>query len=245
MKEFNMAEAAKRQETDEKLANMEQVQEQILVKVEAINPEVHQLTPEDIRMIDDSLPVRDGYGTVEELEFRLYNEPIYKLKMVCQYIFKIASKIIIIFLKTQRMTRLGGKRGNLMVRRVMKRLVTDSVLDEYTWGGTYEKGAFSHFANINDVVYKAVQGCFRKYTEYKYEKYMVDFLKHSSSRQRQPRPRIPRRVDHDEDVNVVDNEEEDENEENVDENEEEENEEEEDDENEEEEDEGEEDEDYN
>lgn len=83
------------------------------------------------------------------------------------------------------MKKLGGGKPNLMVRSVMKKLITDPVLDRYTWKGTIDKKCFENLTNINDVVYDAVSGVFKKYTLYKYGKYMVEFLKHSLSRQRE------------------------------------------------------------
>ncbi len=54
----------------------------------------------------------------------------------------------------------------------------------YTWRGTGEKKAFEKLVHLNDLIYKSIQQQFRKYTYKEYSSYMVQWLKHSRTRQR-------------------------------------------------------------
>lgn len=83
-----------------------------------------------------------------------------------------------------RLARIGGKNPNLMVRRCMQKIFKDSVLDKYTWCGTLTKAPFQEFKTICETIFLAVRRNFKKYTEYRFEAYMVEYLKHSGTRQR-------------------------------------------------------------
>ncbi len=102
------------------------------------------------------------------------------------------------------MAELGGKSANESVRIRMKYLITDKVLDGYTWRGTGEKKAFDKLTHLNDLIYKNVRLQFKKYTYKEYQSYMVQWLKHSGTRQRQviyfyPNRNPPASTDNDED----------------------------------------------
>lgn len=66
----------------------------------------------------------------------------------------------------------------------MKYLITDLVLDRYTWRGTGEKKSFEKLTFLNDLLYKSVCSQFKKYTFKAFKGYMVQWLKHSTTRQR-------------------------------------------------------------
>lgn len=66
----------------------------------------------------------------------------------------------------------------------MKYLIADCVLEHYTWNGTGEKKAFKKLIFLNDLIFKSVRSHFTKYTYKAYKTYMVQWLKHSKTRQR-------------------------------------------------------------
>lgn len=66
----------------------------------------------------------------------------------------------------------------------MKYLIIDQVLEHYTWKGTGEKKAFVKLTFLNDLIFKSVRSQFPKYTFKAYKTYMVQWLKHSKTRQR-------------------------------------------------------------
>lgn len=72
----------------------------------------------------------------------------------------------------------------------MKYLVHDTVLDFYTWKGspgsptTPPKDAFRNLIDINNLIFRSVREQFPGYKRFDYNKYLVEWLKHSTSRQR-------------------------------------------------------------
>lgn len=82
------------------------------------------------------------------------------------------------------MVQLGGSKPNEAIRIRMKYLFTDTVLDKYTWRGTSEKGPFEKFTFLNDLIYKSVRTNFKKFPIKQFNSYMVEWLKHSKTRQR-------------------------------------------------------------
>lgn len=66
----------------------------------------------------------------------------------------------------------------------MKYLVSDTVLDQYTWCGTIKLDAFQNLVNINNLLFRSVREQFETYKRSAFNKYMVEWLKHSSTRQR-------------------------------------------------------------
>lgn len=82
------------------------------------------------------------------------------------------------------MNELGGTKANDAVRLRMKYLVIDKVLDKYTWRGTGKKKAFEKLTFLNDLIFKSVRSQFKNYTFKDFASYMVQWLKHSTTRQR-------------------------------------------------------------
>lgn len=80
----------------------------------------------------------------------------------------------------------------------MKYLVSDQVLDRYTWRGTGEKKAFEKLTFLNALIYKSVRSQFKKFSFKEYKTYMVQWLKHSKTRQRTVVYRYPNRNQQDE-----------------------------------------------
>lgn len=66
----------------------------------------------------------------------------------------------------------------------MKYLFTDQVLDRFTWRGTADLKAFEKLTSINALIYKGIRSRFKKYTFKEYQTYMVEWIKHSTTRQR-------------------------------------------------------------
>jgi len=78
-----------------------------------------------------------------------------------------------------------GDKPNKSIRLKMKFLFTDTVLDLYTWRGTDEKQSFRKLKTLNDLIFTSVRQQFgSKYKRHEYNKYMVQWIKHSKSRQR-------------------------------------------------------------
>lgn len=88
------------------------------------------------------------------------------------------------FCKRRRLDQLGGKDANQAIREKMKYLIADTVLERYTWRGTGDKKAFEKLTFLNDLLYKSVCSQFKKYTLKEFQLYMVQWLKHSKTRQR-------------------------------------------------------------
>lgn len=91
------------------------------------------------------------------------------------------------------MDELGGIKPNEAVRLKMKYLISDPVLDGYSWRGTGEKKAFQKLTFLNDLIFKSVRSQFKKYTMKDYKNYMVQWLKHSRTRQRKVTYQYPER----------------------------------------------------
>lgn len=88
------------------------------------------------------------------------------------------------FYKRRRLDQLGGKTENQAIREKMKYLIVDTVLERHTWRGTGEKKAFEKLTFLNDLLYKSVCSQFKNYTYKEFKSYMVQWLKHSKTRQR-------------------------------------------------------------
>lgn len=84
------------------------------------------------------------------------------------------------------MDTLGGTDPNAAVRERMKYLFNNKVMDKYTWGGTAKLDAFNSFKSLNNLIYNNVRANFPKikYSKDKFRKYMVQWIKHSTTRQR-------------------------------------------------------------
>lgn len=82
------------------------------------------------------------------------------------------------------MDELGGAKPNEAIRLKFKYLITDVVLNLYTWRGTGDKKAFKKLIFLNDLIFKSVRTQFKKYTFKEYGTYAVQWLKHSKTRQR-------------------------------------------------------------
>lgn len=67
----------------------------------------------------------------------------------------------------------------------MKYLFIDPVLELYTWRGTEDKKPFKSLRSINSLIYQSVRLQFgQQYKKHEYKAYMIQWLKHSKSRQR-------------------------------------------------------------
>lgn len=66
----------------------------------------------------------------------------------------------------------------------MKYLISDPVLENFTWRGTEEKRSFKKLELLNDLIFKSVRSQFKNYKVSEYCKYMVEWLKHAKTRQR-------------------------------------------------------------
>lgn len=104
------------------------------------------------------------------------------------------------------MDQLGGDNPEAAIRYRMKYLFTDTVLDKYTWRGTAEKDPFKKFKFLNNLIYGNVRSNFTKikYARDKYNSYMVQWLKHSTTRQRTVVYSYPNRNPHGEESDKLD-----------------------------------------
>lgn len=68
------------------------------------------------------------------------------------------------------------------VRGIMTYLITDQVLDSYTWLGTSDLEPFKKFTSINNLIYRIART--KEFKRIDYDRYMVQWLKHSTTRQR-------------------------------------------------------------
>lgn len=87
----------------------------------------------------------------------------------------------------------------------MKYLFSDSVLDEYTWRGTADLAPFKQLTAVNSLIFRSVRTHSSKYKYKSYKDYMVQWIKHSTTRQRTVTYTYPNRnqneneTDHDSD----------------------------------------------
>lgn len=88
------------------------------------------------------------------------------------------------FYKRNRLKQLGGNNAKKAIRLIMKYLFTDTCLDQFTWRGTGDLGAFKQFVFLNQLIYSIVCSQFEKHTLEQYQSYMVQWIKHSTTRQR-------------------------------------------------------------
>lgn len=92
------------------------------------------------------------------------------------------------------MDEITGDSAKKSIRLKMKYLFT--VLERYTWLGTETKKPFKSLKSLNNLLYQSVREQFgqksqqfgqkghQKYKLHEYQSYMVQWLKHSRSRQR-------------------------------------------------------------
>lgn len=67
----------------------------------------------------------------------------------------------------------------------MKYLFSDRVLDNYTWRGVgTELAPFKQLTAVNSLIYRSVRTYSPKYKYKSYKSYIVQWLKHSTTRQR-------------------------------------------------------------
>lgn len=99
-----------------------------------------------------------------------------------------------------RLGQLGGKKPNEAIRLRMKYLITDQVLDHFTWRGTGEKNAFEKLTFLNDLIFKSVRQNFKNLSFKDYQSYMVQWLKHSTTRQRTVVYQYPNRYTQNDDL---------------------------------------------
>lgn len=82
------------------------------------------------------------------------------------------------------MNEITGDDAKKAIRLKMKYLFTDPVLERYTWRGTDKKSPFKSLKSLNNLLYMSVRLQFKNYKLFEYKTYMVQWLKHSRSRQR-------------------------------------------------------------
>lgn len=66
----------------------------------------------------------------------------------------------------------------------MKYLFSDPVLDKYTWRGTAELAPFKQLTAVNSLIFRSVRAYSSKYKYKSYKNYIVEWIKHSTTRQR-------------------------------------------------------------
>lgn len=108
------------------------------------------------------------------------------------------------FLKKSRLDELGAANEKKAIRLKMKYLFADSVLERYSWRGTEKKKPFMQLKLINKTVFESVRHQFQKYRYDQYKAYIIEWLKHSRTRQRivtykYPNARKVQSVDDDDD----------------------------------------------
>ncbi|KAJ6643186.1 hypothetical protein Bhyg_08142 [Pseudolycoriella hygida] len=120
---------------------------------------------DDFEDIDRQFP-KYTKGGAEELEMIIRQDFVFKSRLF------------------GRMDELGGSKPNEAIRLRMKYLFSDKCLDHYTWRGTHEKAPFEKLTLLNDLIFKSVRRNFKGYSRRSFNKYMVEWLKHSTTRQR-------------------------------------------------------------
>lgn len=82
------------------------------------------------------------------------------------------------------MARIGGTKPQLMLRKIMKYLIHDSVLKLYNYAVQSEKKPpFKELQQLNKTILQSIQMQFPMYTEDSYDKYMSGFVKQAKFRQ--------------------------------------------------------------
>lgn len=81
------------------------------------------------------------------------------------------------------MARIGGTKPQLMLRKIMRYLIHDSVLQLYTWvEGSVDKSPFAEFDQLNTIILRSIQVQHPLYTEDSYNKYMSSYIKQAKFR---------------------------------------------------------------
>lgn len=92
--------------------------------------------------------------------------------------------LFFLIFKKSRLNEITASNTNKALRLKMKYLFTDVVLERYTWLGTDKKRPFKSLKSLNNLLYMSVRQQFKNYNRFEYKSYMVQWLKHSKSRQR-------------------------------------------------------------
>lgn len=80
------------------------------------------------------------------------------------------------------MQQIGGKDKKNCTINILKYLFKDEVLQQFTFGGTKEKGTFKNFIEINNLIKMANRKQFENYTDEEHKIYMQDYLKQAKFR---------------------------------------------------------------
>lgn len=67
------------------------------------------------------------------------------------------------------------------VHPIIRRLISDEVLIEYTWKGTVQKSSFENHS-INSVIFRAINMKFNNFTMMDYEKSAKSWIRHTYER---------------------------------------------------------------
>lgn len=64
----------------------------------------------------------------------------------------------------------------------MKAIITDEVLQRFTWKGTSQKSSFIQFKEINELLISSIRSDENSYTEFDHNVSMKEYCKHASTR---------------------------------------------------------------
>lgn len=110
-----------------------------------------------------------------------------------------------LFRQKSRLDELTAEEEKKVIRLKMKYLFADEILEGYSWRGTEKKRAFKQLKNVNQIIFESVRSQFRKYRYDQYKKYMIEWLKHSRTRQRTVKYSYPVRKEVEESSSEDDN----------------------------------------
>lgn len=109
--------------------------------------------------------------------------------------------------KLNRLDELGGTKENQAIRFRMRYLISDTVLERYTWRGTGDKRAFEKLIYLNDLVFRSVRSNFKKFSYKEYKTYMVQWIKHAKTRQRTVTYSYPKQLEENDEASESENDE--------------------------------------
>ncbi|KAJ6642852.1 hypothetical protein Bhyg_07808 [Pseudolycoriella hygida] len=143
---------------------------------------------EDFEELDQHFPV-NRTSHVEELEFNIRKD--------LEFQFRLHS----------RLNELGGANYKKCIREKMKYLFTNKVLERYTWNGTVEKRGFKNLKALNNLILRSVRQRCPNTKRDEYKDYMMEWLKHAKSRQREVTYTYPEQTNFDDSYDEDDDQE--------------------------------------
>lgn len=81
-----------------------------------------------------------------------------------------------------RLKHIGGKDANQSLRNVSQYLLSDHLLEQYSWTGTTKKQAFNSLKGILTAIGGVTRATYPKCTDHEIATFFKEYLKHATTR---------------------------------------------------------------